>query len=389
MFDVARRAAGATASFTYPDDDPNAYARRQPAQPLGRRPRRDARGHRRPPAPGRPVDRPRRSRAAARTVELFRSQGELLRARGRGVVGRRDDRDAARTGASRSRRATCSRVGAPTTRARASWYESMGDHAGRDHRRAEPAAPTRSRPTSTVAGDLTHGHLRRERPPRRRAGRPARRDASCPTAPADDHGRDQGLPATARATCRCSAARACRRSSAPGQPLTFVNARRRAATICHTITACTRALQPRRPASRTRWPTAHGRASTPASSASARPRFTAAANRKTWQTPTDLRRGHLHVLLPHPPVHARRRSASRADRRRGGPPRRRAAGRRPRGPDRRLGRRARRPCRRAPCAGGRRVARAAHRLRGRGDGLRSLGPRVARPVDRPRGGVPA
>ena len=72
----------------------------------------------------------------------------------------------------------------------------------------------------------------------------------------------------------------------------------------------TRSPRARRPAtapraSPTRSPTAR-RSSTPASSATARAGFTPAANRNTWQTPKSLKRRHLHLLLPHPPVHARR-----------------------------------------------------------------------------------
>ena len=35
-------------------------------------------------------------------------------------------------------------------------------------------------------------------------------------------------------------------------------------------------------------------------------KFTPAANRNTWKTPKTLKAGHLHLLLPDPPVHARR-----------------------------------------------------------------------------------
>ena len=81
--------------------------------------------------------------------------------------------------------------------------------------------------------------------------------------------------------------------------------RRPQASAYHTITACKAPC------------TAHDRhrlsarrrarsSSTRASSASGRAGFTPAANRNTWQTPKNLKAGHLHVLLPDPPVHARR-----------------------------------------------------------------------------------
>ena len=75
-----------------PRPGPERVRARAGAQPLGRRPRRDARDDRRAPAPGRAVDRPphHARRRDETPVPLAR---ELLRTRRRGLVGRVDERD--------------------------------------------------------------------------------------------------------------------------------------------------------------------------------------------------------------------------------------------------------------------------------------------------------
>ena len=82
------RAPGHDGRVTFPDDVPNAYGGGASAQHLDRRPRRHAGGHRGPPAPRRPVDRPQghARRAHRGGLPLARA---LLRAGRRGVVGRR------------------------------------------------------------------------------------------------------------------------------------------------------------------------------------------------------------------------------------------------------------------------------------------------------------
>ena len=123
VFNVLKN-SGKKNIFTYPNDDPNAYPARPPAQRLDRRPRRRPPRHGRPPASGRPAHRPvarARRRQGARgqvragqdgqgrqevSSQVATRQGrqgppvqvgrQVLRACRRGVVGRRDDRDAAR-----------------------------------------------------------------------------------------------------------------------------------------------------------------------------------------------------------------------------------------------------------------------------------------------------
>ena len=89
----------------------------------------------------------------------------------------------------------------------------------------------------------------------------------------------------------------------PGPALTFDNRDADAPNVCHSITAC-KAPCNRRPASPTRSPTATS-TSTPASSASARPARRRRQPRHLEHA-DDLRRRHLHLLLPRPPLHARR-----------------------------------------------------------------------------------
>ena len=86
--------------------------------------------------------------------------------------------------------------------------------------------------------------------------------------------------------------------------------RQDAATACGTRSPRARLRATARPGSPTHWPT-------PTSSFDSGELGTGGpptADRVTWSTPTDLPDGHLHLLLPHPPVHARARSRSRPDR---------------------------------------------------------------------------
>ena len=101
---------------------------------------------RRPPAPGRAVDRPpahaRRADGAALALG-----GEVLRARGRRVVGRRDDGHAARLAGRRAQGRRDQRLG-HLRHAKRVVVRVDGDHAVDVRARARPV-PTRSRPTST------------------------------------------------------------------------------------------------------------------------------------------------------------------------------------------------------------------------------------------------
>ena len=126
---------------------------------------------------------------------------------------------------------------------------------------AEGPAQARRRPRDTRRRHLQLP-LRRQRPHRPQAGRHRRRR--------DSRSRSTTSTPTAK------------RSGTPSP-----RARRRA---------------PGRPASRTRSPTATSR-STPASSATP---GAPTVGTETWSTPADLARRHLHLLLPRPPLHARR-----------------------------------------------------------------------------------
>ena len=92
------------------------------------------------------------------TVHLFSSKAALLRARGRGVVGRHDDGDAgrlARAGAQGRRAVGHRHVRLEAPRRGTSRWGSWSC----GWRTATPAAPTRSPSRSTSPGVLTHGHL--------------------------------------------------------------------------------------------------------------------------------------------------------------------------------------------------------------------------------------
>ena len=235
-----------------------------------------------------------------RTVNLFRSRAQVLGARGRGVVGRGDDRDApelARQGQARRR---AQRVRDLRLQARV-LVRVDGDHARWPSRPARAAASTRSRGKLERRGRITHGHLRENRnhggepgglpdPRTLTAGRDAPTRSRSPTS------------STARATCCAAAPPRGRRTVAPGQSLAFIN-RDAARTIFHTITAC------RAPCNRTTgiaYPLADGPVDFDSGELGFGPQgFTAAANRDTWSTPVDARPRHLHLLLPRAPVHAR------------------------------------------------------------------------------------
>ena len=125
------KGSGANGQFTYPKTPPTRTTAAKTEERVDGRPRRRARRHRRPPAPRRPARRPLpdagrrigRSRLRGQgsvegdTAHLFQSEADVLRARGRGVVGRGHDRRPAPTGRCRSRRATCCRSRPPTTSA--------------------------------------------------------------------------------------------------------------------------------------------------------------------------------------------------------------------------------------------------------------------------------
>ena len=267
--------------------------------------------------------------------------GALLRAGGRGVVGRLDDRRRPPTGASQVQaRATCSR--SPTT------YDieqrvvvRVDGHHGRVDGRRRPAAPTRSPTTVDVAGRAHPRPPARERQPRRRADaddyvdltearrrQPADRRRSTIADFVYARGDMSGADSVPDGRGRRSRSR----STTVDAPLEN--------GIWHTITAC------KAPCDRSTgiaYPLADGRRarSTPASSATAGRR---PPGRLTWSTPTDLAAGtytyfcRIHPFMrgafrvtPSAPTRCdvarpgRGRGRRRPARRRGRRPRRRAA----------------------------------------------------------------
>ena len=178
-----------------------------------------------------------------------------------------------------------------------------GDHARRCSTRAGPAT-TRSRSTSTSRAQVTHGHLPENdgHGGSRLTGLPDPRELLA--GPVGGGGRvaiqgfvyGQGdLSSVGRA--RPARARAPRPRARRSSTAT------RGSEIFHTITAC------RAPCNRTTgiaYPLANGKVDFDSGELGFGPAgFTAAANRDTWRTPKGLKAGHLHVLLPRAPVHAR------------------------------------------------------------------------------------
>ena len=174
-----------------------------------------------------------------------------------------------------------------------------------DDRRRRPAASTRSRRNAAVKGVLTHGHLpendhhggapgiaaRRHQAPRRPALRRPVDDRRLRLRP----GRPVARPAPTAA----------RRRSAPGQSLTFVNDDAARHGQWHTITAC---RAPCNGDDRHRLPAGQRRrsSSTRASSASGRRASRRPPTATDMVDADDPAGRHLHLLLPDPPVHARR-----------------------------------------------------------------------------------
>ena len=182
-----------------------------------------------------------------------------------------------------------------------SWYESMAIMP-----LAMTVAPAGGAdPFTHQHGGQGRAHPRppaRERPPRRGARHAARRHQA-PRRPALADGRHRGLRLRAGRPVRPPGPSGRPPVVSPGQPLTFVNDDA-AQNVFHTITAC------RAPCTATTgiaFPLANGPAVFDSGELGFGPAgFTPAANRKEWQTPTDPDRRDVHLLLPHPPVHARR-----------------------------------------------------------------------------------
>ena len=172
-----------------------------------------------------------------RTVPLFRSEAEVLRAGRGGVLGRRDDRHADRLARRRAQGRRAVGVGHlrhdAARRGTSRW--------GSCRWRSTPAArgPDPFATNVNVPGEITHGPPAREPQPRRR------RSPACPTrgdllaAPrrAVALRRRCAASSTATATSGSPAAAGARRSMRPGQRLRFVNRDARRG-ILHTITSC-------------------------------------------------------------------------------------------------------------------------------------------------------
>ena len=172
-----------------------------------------------------------------RTMRLFRSRGEVLRAGGRGLLGRGDDRDAARTGA-------CSCAGRRPERVR--------------HLRQRGAPPGTSRWGSCRRRSTPGGTAARTRSPRTSTCRAWSRTATCREN--DNHGGEPFSGCPTRASCspappttraiaiarfiygRGDLNSTGRRGRPPvvrrGHSLTFGNRDAAARRSIHTITAC-------------------------------------------------------------------------------------------------------------------------------------------------------
>ena len=184
---------------------------------------------------------------------------------------------------------------------KASWYESMGIMPVAFH--PGGTGPDPFQVNVNVPGQVTHGALPENRnhgggpggfpDPSRILSAPAPRTR---TIPVKGFVYGQGdLTSTGRKG-RLPVVR-------PGHALRFVN-RDAKRNIFHTITAC---RAPCNRATGIAYPLANGPVRFDSGNLGFGPRgLTAAANRATWKTPQQSAPGHLHLLLPRPPVHARR-----------------------------------------------------------------------------------
>ena len=290
------------------------------------RPRRRAGCHRGPRSHGRPVDRHvgqapgralrgpararkratassrRKCRKKAPTVRgdkahLFKSQRQVLRARRPRVVGRRDDRHARQLARRPEEGRHARDLNATYETKLASWYESMGIMVAYMAEGKKGKNPFRSKVNHK--GKVTHGHLRRTASTAAR--RPnCRTRASSPSGvvllrPADH--RRLLLPGRRPAPAR--AAQATRQRQA-GQSLTYVlgSGDNRQETW-HSVTSCkapcNRSTGIAYPIPDAKYQFDSGQLGT------GRP--PSAGDVADAQGPA---RGHLHLLLPHPSVHARR-----------------------------------------------------------------------------------
>ena len=148
VFDVHRGAGGRDGRYTYPRRVARSRGYRATAgrRTAGRR----AGRHRRAPASRRPVDGPRRSTRGGRTRAAVPLAREVLRAGGRGVVGRGDGGDAG--GLARRRQEGRRADGVGDLRHQAGVLVRVdGDHARRLQPRRDRAGPVRHA-TSTCAG---------------------------------------------------------------------------------------------------------------------------------------------------------------------------------------------------------------------------------------------
>jgi plastocyanin len=293
VFDV-HRGAGKDGRFTYPDDQPDAYAGGVPRNT--RVIPRDGvlvgtAGHLHPGGLYTDLKLTR----GGRTVNLFRSRAHYWEPAGAVSW------DVAMTATRKDWRVKVKRgdvlsVSATYDSKRASWYESMGI----DPVAFAPDARGGVDPFSGKLdrhGRLTHGHLRENRnhggepgglsDPRKLAAVPAGADPLAIT----DFLYGQGDLLRGGAASRPPAI-------APGQSLTFVN-HDAADTIYHTITAC------KAPCNRSTgiaYPLADGPVDFDSGELGYGPEgFTAAANRDTWSTPSNLAPGtYTYFCRIHP-----------------------------------------------------------------------------------------
>ena len=190
---------------------------------------------------------------------------------------------------------------------KASWYESMGIMVlfVADGKRPGAKDPFKSKIARRAL--LTHGHLREND---NHGGEPQRKfptHGCCPTGRSAPTSPSRASSTSAATSTRGQAGRP--PVVRAGKSITFTNLDATTAisdrdSAYHTITACKAPCTRRTGIA---YPLADAKVQFDSGELGyGPPGFTPAANRNTWKTPKSLNAGHLHLLLPDPPVHAGR-----------------------------------------------------------------------------------
>ena len=236
-----------------------------------------------------------------RTVRLFRSKAKYFEPAGRGLVGRRDDRDAAGLARAGAARATSCQRQRHLRHAARLLVRVDGDHARRRSTPAGRPARTRSPPTSTCPARSRTGTCPRtdNHGGGRFAGLPDARDLlAAPLAHGNGHRRSRAS-STGRATSARRAARGARRSCGAGAALTLRQPRRAADDLPHDHRA---ARRPATGATGIAYPLANGPVDFDSGKLGFGPQgCTAAANRVTWRHAEEPRPGtYTYFCRVHP-----------------------------------------------------------------------------------------